>query len=188
MNDEHCLEQVIAGKTGYYRYLVNKYKDMLYSVAIGMLKNETLAEEAVQDAFIKAYKGLKSFRGDSKLSTWLYKITVNESLKKLKNGGKFYTDIDIDGLNNDDMIVSSHAVHTLKEEEQKRFIHEVLNEMTPNESLLLRLYYLSEQSVDEISEITGLSKSNIKVILYRARKNFYEILNRILQSELQSIL
>jgi RNA polymerase sigma factor (sigma-70 family) len=188
MTEEDCLKQVIAGNTGYYRYLVDKYKDMLYSVSLGIIKNDILAEEAVQDAFVMAYKGIKNFRGDSKFSTWLYKITVNESIKKLKSNNRFDTNLNPENLKQDDMYVVSNAVNTLREEEQKRYINQTLDNMPQNESLLLRLYYLNERSVEEISDITGLSRSNIKVILFRARKTFFGILNKKLQGELKSIL
>jgi len=188
MTEEDYLNRVIAGNTGFYRYLVDKYKDMLYSVAIGILKNELLAEEAVQDAFVMAYKGLKNFRGDSKFSTWLYKIVVNESLKKLKENRRFNEIMIQKELGPDDMHIVSDAINTMQAEEQKRFINQALDDMPQNESLLLRLYYLSERSIEEINEITGLSISNIKVILYRGRKTFYSILNKKLKTELRSIL
>lgn len=188
MTDEDCLKQVIAGNTHYYRYIVDKYKDMMYSVAIGILKNDILAEEAVQDAFILAYKGLRNFRGDSKFSTWLYKITVHESLKQKKAKEKQSNYKDIEKVNHADLQVISGAMNTIREEEQKRFIQKTLDSMPTNEGLLLRLYYLNERNVDEINDITGLSVSNIKVILHRARKTFYDKLSIILQNELKSIL
>lgn len=188
MTEEDYLKQVIAGNTGYYRYLVDKYKDMLYSVANGILKNDLLAEEAVQDAFVKAYKGLKNFRGDSKFSTWLYKIIVNESLKKMKEKRLFNKELTAEELLYNDMHTINYAVITMQEEEQKHFINQALDDMPQNESLLLRLFYLNERSVEEINDITGLSRSNIKVILYRARKTFYSILNNKLKTELRSIL
>lgn len=188
MTEEDCLKQVIAGNTGYYRYIVDKYKDMMYSVAIGILKNDILAEEAVQDAFILAYKGLKNFRGDARFSTWLYKITVNESLKQQKTKKKYSDQQDIEKMKHSDLQVLSNAVSAIREEEQKRFIQKTLDSMPTNEGLLLRLYYLNERNIDEINEITGLSVSNIKVILHRARKTFYDKLGSILQNELKSIL
>jgi RNA polymerase sigma factor (sigma-70 family) len=188
MTEEDYLKQVIAGNTGYYRYLIDKYKDMLYSVAMGILKNNLLAEEAVQDAFVKAYQGLKNFRGDSKFSTWLYKIVVNESLKKVKGESRFGKELTADELLYDDMHTINNAVVSMQHEEQKHFINQVLDDMPQNESLLLRLFYLNERSVEEINDITGLSRSNIKVILFRARKTFYGILNNKLKTELRSIL
>jgi len=188
MTEEDYLKQVIAGNTGYYRYLVDKYKDMLYSVAMGILKNDLLAEEAVQDVFVKAYKGLKNFRGDSKFSTWLYKIVVNESLKKMKGKSRFDKELTADELLYNGMHTINNAVTLMQQEEQKHFINQVLDDMPQNESLLLRLFYLNERSVEEINDITGLSRSNIKVILFRARKTFYGILNNKLKTELRSIL
>lgn len=85
------IRQIIAGETSRFTYFVDTYKDMAFTVAFRIVNNTADAEEVVQDAFVKAYTSLHTFRQDSKFSTWLYKIVVNTALSKTR-GKKFLTE------------------------------------------------------------------------------------------------
>ena len=182
------IRQIIAGETSRFAYFVDTYKNMAFTVAFRIVNNTADAEEIVQDAFVKAYTSLHTFRQDAKFSTWLYKIVVNTALSKTRRK-KFLTEVNdttaieeiaIEGIEN--------AYANLARTEQKRFINEALNEMTMEDSLLLTLFYLQELSMDEITEITGIPKENVKVKLHRARKKMYVILNRLLQADIKNII
>ena len=73
-NDESIINQILEGDTKAFAVLVDRYKDLVFTLSIRMLKNREEAEEVSQDTFIKIYKSLKNFKGDSKLSTWLYRV------------------------------------------------------------------------------------------------------------------
>ena len=75
--DESYIQKVLNGDIKSFRYFVDKYKHLLFSTSMRIIKDEQIAEEAVQDAFLKAFQGLNGFKGKSKFSTWLYKIVVN---------------------------------------------------------------------------------------------------------------
>ena len=185
--DGAYIQKVLEGDIDSFKYLVDKYKDMSFSIASSVLKDEYESEDAVQDAFIKAFRNLKSFRNKSAFSTWLYKIVVNESLGRLRKRKQTKIVSNQEYDQGYDM-ESDSIVFSLAKEEQKRYINQTLEEMDGKESLLLRLFYLNENSLNEIHEITGFSLSNIRVILYRARKNFYSLLNSELKQEIRSIL
>ena len=68
------INQIIGGNTQAFAVLVDRYKDLVFTKAIRMLKNREEAEEVSQDTFVKVYKALPKFKGDSKLSTWVYKV------------------------------------------------------------------------------------------------------------------
>ena len=74
VNDQHYINLVIDGDTNAFAALVDRYKDLVFTLSLKMLQNREEAEEAAQDTFIKVYKSLSRFKGDSKFSTWLYKI------------------------------------------------------------------------------------------------------------------
>ena len=74
--DEQYIRRVIEGDTNAFRFIISKYKDMSFSIAISIVKSDLTAEEAVQDAFVKAFQNLRKFKFKSKFSTWLYKIVV----------------------------------------------------------------------------------------------------------------
>ncbi|MEO8820981.1 MAG: sigma-70 family RNA polymerase sigma factor [Ginsengibacter sp.] len=84
VSDQHYINSVIDGDTNAFATLVDRYKNMVFSLSLKMLQNREEAEEAAQDTFIKVYKSLNRFKGDSKFSTWIYKITYNNCLDSLK--------------------------------------------------------------------------------------------------------
>jgi len=187
MDSEH-IQKVIGGDTNAFRYLVDKYKDMSFSIAMSIVKEEVVAEEIVQDAFVKCYHSLGRFEQRSKFSTWLYKIVVNEGLSYLRKKKMETVDIDIQTIRDVNQSEINESINALKEQEQKRYIHLALQRLAPNDSLILRLFYLDEKDQNEIAEITGLSITNIKTILHRARKRFYIQLKELLQQEVKSII
>ena len=150
------------------------------------MKNEFTATEGVQESFVKAFQNLKSFKGKSKFSTWFYRIVINESIKTITRKGDKYTDIEPDSINHPH--VEPLAIDQLKEEEQKYYINEALNKLPANESLVLRLFYLNENHIDEICEMTGWTNSKVKVLLHRARKKFEVILERKLKGEAETLI
>jgi RNA polymerase sigma factor (sigma-70 family) len=184
--DEHYIRSVLEGDINSFRHIVSKYTDMSFSISMSIVKSELIAQEAVQDAFVKAYQNLEQFKGKSKFSTWLYKIVVNESLRKIKLKKIEVTVLD-DVKENISLTVPDSFTQ-LHEIEQKEIINDILTQMPVSESLLLRLYYLEENKIETISEITNLGVSNIKVTLHRARQHFYRILEQSLKHELRTIL
>lgn len=182
--DDFYIERIIDGDADAFNYLVNQYTDLAFSIAFRIVKNTEDAEEIVQDSFMKVYKYIKNFRRDSKFSTWLYKIVYNTAItksnKNLKSSSLSYDDnLEV----NNDMVSVASNIASLKKEEQKKFINLALDKLNEIDSLLLSLYYLSENTIEEIEEITGFSKSNIKTRMHRARKKMYEELVLILKNE-----
>lgn len=184
---EQYIQEVLNGNVNAFRYIVANYKDSAYSTSMSIVKSELVAQEAIQDAFVKAFENLSKFKGNSKFSTWFYRIVVNESLRKIKQKRLKTVDINDDNYNNTEL-VEDNGFKALHEVEQKEIINDILNKMSQTESLLLRLYYLEENKIDEISDITGLKTSNIKVILHRSRRRFYSILHETFKNEIRAII
>lgn len=175
--DEICIRQILEGNSEAFRQIITKYKDMAYSLAMSVIKDEFYAEEILQSSFLIAYDKLSTFKGASKFSTWFYRIVINESFKYAnKHKSEF-----IDFVETPPEIPNEfeNAILKLEVDDQKYFINEALKKISPKESLILRLFYLDENSIDEISSETGWSSSNIKVILHRARINLRQILTEI---------
>ena len=83
-NDQIIIDQILEGDTNAFSVLVDRYKDLVFTLAIRMVKNREEAEEVSQDTFIKVYKSLSKFKGNSKFSTWIYKVAYNTCLDRLK--------------------------------------------------------------------------------------------------------
>ena len=166
--DNLYIDKVLGGDTEAFRYFLKTYKDMGYNVAISILNDEYFAEEVVQDAFMKVFKGLKSFKRKSKFKTWFYRIVVNESFQRLK---KINKERELFDRTDTDLYAGLAIID--EAEQSNKLIYLAMNRLRPNERLALNLFYLEEYNVSEIVKITGWSKSNTKVILHRARKNLY---------------
>ncbi len=183
--DNHYIKKVLDGQTEEFRYFIKQYKDLAFSVAFSVVKNEFTAAEVVQESFVKAFENLKSFKGQSKFSTWLCRIVINESFKTARKEKRTVSETGFVSVK--DYQENPVIFVELKETEQKYYINECLNRLPANECLVLRLFYLAENSIKEICEMTGWSESNIKVHLHRGRKNMQELLQRMLNTEVKSL-
>ena len=153
-----------------------------------MTKDVSLSEEIVQDAFLKAFKKLSQFRKESKFSTWFYAIVINEVRIKMRKKKLATVSLNNEDFVETDIAEVNQAISNLQNDDQKKIINSTLSKLSSQESLLMRLFYLNESSVEEIREITGLTLSNIKTILYRARKHFYTVLMKEMQDEAIALL
>ncbi len=186
--DGQYIKRVLNGETNAYAFLVNKYKSMAFSLALKMLKNQEDAEEVAQDAFVKAYQSLSQFRGGARFSTWLYRIVYNTAVSRLRKSSYEILSIDDKGVEDEESEGIVDAYHQLKESERKKFLDIVLEKLDPDENFLVTLYYYKEKELDEIAQITGLTKNNVKVRIFRARQRMMVMLKQYLNKELIEIL
>jgi RNA polymerase sigma-70 factor (ECF subfamily) len=187
LKEQLIIQNIVAGDADAFAVLVNAYKDMAVILAYNILLNQEDAEEIAQDAFVKAYSSLASFKAGSKFSTWLYRIVVNTALNKKKL--KKHRTIEITELPDDEQPAVVHTIPaTQVTAEHRKHIQLGLRSINDNERLCITLYYLNELSVEEIHDLTGITISNIKVLLYRGRKNLYTALHRHLKSEVTNLI
>jgi RNA polymerase sigma factor (sigma-70 family) len=186
-NEQLVIKNVIAGDAQAFAVLVNTYKDMAVLLAYNILLNQEDAEEVAQDAFIKAYTSLDSFKADARFSTWLYRIVVNTALNKKKVKKQHY--LELTGEMSEELPSVMDAIQALQfTSEHRKHIQSALQALRINERLCITLYYLNELSVEEVHELTGISNSNIKVLLYRGRKNLYMALHKHLKHEITNLI
>lgn len=182
-NDQILINQIIEGDAKAFTVLVNRYKDLVFTLALRMLKNREEAEEVSQDTFIKTYNSLHKFKGDSKFSTWIYKVAYNSCLDRIKKNKKYLNDVEINEYTEHQVKTMENAFDVLVEEERNQLIQNCLLLLPSEESFLLTLYYFEEQSLDEIATIVGLTPNNVKVKLFRSRKKLASILKERLEPE-----
>ena len=186
--DQIYIDKVLEGDTSSYSYLVEKYKDMAYTVALKIVRNAEDAEEVAQDSFIKAFQQLRTFQGKSKFSTWLYTIVYRTAISKTRKKKIEVTAIDEYVIDNYSTDTSFSQIEELKYEEQQKYIKAAIDRLPELDALLVTLFYMNDNSLDEIEKITGYTKTNIKVRLFRARKKLYKSLEYFLKKELKTIL
>jgi len=185
--DQIYIDRVLDGDTNAFAYLIDKYKNMAYTISIKIVKNHEDAEEIAQDSFLKAYQKLDTFKGESKFSTWLYSIVYRNSISKIRKKNIITTDIDAFVLENHSTDFDFPQIEAIKNGEQQKYVAKAIDNLPEMDALLVTLFYLNENTIDEIVEITNLTKTNIKVKLFRARKKLFNELSLLLKDELKSI-
>ncbi|WP_072304940.1 RNA polymerase sigma factor [Cellulophaga fucicola] len=186
-NDQYYITKILAGDAQAYTFLVNKYKDMVFTLAVRMLRNKEEAEEVAQDAFVKAYIKLDKFKGDAKFSTWLYKVVYNTSLDKLKKLKKNALVVPIENVTERNLHTIDNALEQMQDKERTAAIQECIALLAADESALLTLFYFEELSLKEIAKITAIPVNNLKVKLFRSRKKLAAIIETKISPEIINI-
>lgn len=181
MDEKLIVSKVLKGNTSAFSYFVDTYQDMAMTIAYRVCQNKQDAEDIVQNAFVKAFHNLHTFRSDSKFSTWFYRIVYNTAITHLNSSVFSNEFVDYKHITGENSFSDWDTIAAIEEGERKALINAVLEEMPKDESLLLTLYYLDENSVKDIMKITSLSESNVKVKLHRARKRFADIVSSRMQ-------
>lgn len=183
-DDNYYIDLVLGGDNSAYSGLVSKHKGMVFSIALKILQNREDAEEVAQDCFLKAFRSLGSFKKESKFSTWLYRIAYNAAITKTRKKRIEFVGID-------DRIITNYTEDDIREqvgrfdaEEQKEIIDRALSRIPEEDGLLITLFYRAENSIEEISAITRLTESNVKVRLHRIRKKLYGEISEIMKYQM----
>jgi len=140
-----------------------------------MLKNDFDAEEILQDCFLKAYNSIGSFKGESKFSTWFYRIVYNSALTKLSSQ-KRKIESEMISVEDNFNLVSEYNSDDIDKKDLKEFIHEIINKLPERYSAIITMFYLNEMSIEEISEVMQISASNVKVMLHRSRNALRDLI------------
>lgn len=165
--------------------LVDRYKGMVFTLSFRIIKNQLDAEEAAQDSFVKAFNALSTFRFDCKFSTWLYRICYNNAISKARNFKP--TSVDLDSKY-DLQTDTPSALDGLSANDRAKYLGKAMEMLDSEESAILTLYYVDGESVNDISTITNLTESNVKVKLHRGRKKLYTQLEVLLKEEVSMLL
>ncbi len=181
--DQLNIDAVINGDTRAFADLVDRYKHMVYTLAMKILKNREVAEEVSQDVFVKVYERLNTFKGDSKFSTWIYRIAYNKSLDYVKKQGRRLRTTSIDSDNEYHLETIDNALDKLEVAERQEAIKAAINEMPEVDNVVITLHYFEELSLKEIAKIMGIEANTVKVRLFRSRKRLAQILKNKLEPE-----
>lgn len=176
-DDNIIIARVLNGETAAFEVLVNRYKDMAFSIALRVCKNTEDAEEVAQDAFLKAYQSLSKFKQESKFSTWLYRIVTNTAISSTRKREIAMVSLDEPIIENYSENEIQNNINRFDFEEQSRMIKKTMQLLHPQDCLLLNMFYTDNLSIEEIEEITRLTQTNIKVKLHRIRKKLYSLIN-----------
>jgi RNA polymerase sigma-70 factor (ECF subfamily) len=174
LDDNQYIDRVLGGDVAAYATLVAKHKNLVFSIALKILNNREDAEEVAQDCFLKVFQALKTFEKKSKFSTWLYRIVYNAAISKTRKKKLEVVPMDNYVIDNYTEEGFGQVINEIDPDEQKAMIEKAMARLTDADNLLITLFYKGENSIEDISNITGLSMSNVKVRLHRIRKKLHD--------------
>lgn len=164
--EDQLIAKVKLGNTEAFRSIVDYYRDAVYGLSLRLVSNQMEAEELAQDTFLKVFKSISSYRGESKFSTWLYRITYNTCISHLRKNKPDLVEIqEYHGSSN-----FNSGYDNLIKEDNINAIKIILAQLKPDDRAIIQLFYLEENSIKEISEITGFTNANVKVKLHRSKQ------------------
>lgn len=186
--DKEIITRVLNGDQGLYSVLVDRYKTLVFTITLRYVKGREDAEELAQDVFIKAYRSLADFKGQSKFSTWLYTITTTTCITFLRKKR-----LDIHSLDNEavfekaDQQDSSISANQVEQKSRVNMVNEAIKMLNADDAQVLTLFYKGEQSLDEIAVTMGKEPNAVKVQLHRARGRLKEKMQRFFSEEVKDI-
>ena len=182
--DQIIIDKILNGETNAFSEIVEMYKDLVYTLAIRLMKNPVIAEEMSQDAFIKVYKNLSKFKGESKLSSWIYRITYNTCLDELRRQKKNFNLVEINEFTENELKTIDNALTKMEDEELQSKLKNCIDELPEKMGFLLTLYYFEDHSIKDMADVVGEKQNTVKVNLHRARLKLASILKLKLEPEI----
>ena len=175
LSDQEIIDSVRKGNDSDYSIIVNRYKNKAFSMLKRMLKNEFDAEEVLQDCFLKAFNSLGSFKGEAKFSTWFYRIAYNTALTRLSSK-KRKTEAEMSSVEDHFNLESTDGFGEIEKKDVSELIQDTISKLPERYSAIITMFYLNEMSIEEISEVMGMTISNVKVMLHRSRNSLRDLI------------
>jgi len=164
----------------------------MLALAERLLRDRGLAEDVVQESFVKAYEGSAGFEGRSSLESWLHRITVNTALSKLRQLKRLAEqpiDENLPEFDRFDCRIElpwsrlASVEEVMESDDTRRRVYETIGELPDSYRVVLWLRDIEEYDTSEVATLLGISKSNVKVRLHRARAALKKLLEPVLRAE-----
>jgi len=189
--EEKLADMLKNGDPQAFKQLVDTYQDKVINICYGFLKNRRDAEDTAQEVFIEVYRSIGTFRGDSKLSTWLYRISVTKSLDLLRKKKRrvklqqitgFLSGSKIDSSENfiDNTLPDSELI----DNERREILYKAIDKLSKDQKTAIVLNKLQGYSYKEVADIMGKSVSSVESLIYRSTNKLRKILNNLYEKKL----
>ena len=190
--DDVLVDRIRAGDDHAAEILVRRHAGWMLAVAARFTRDRSLAEDCVQEAFANAFRRLDTFAGKSSLKTWLHRIVVNQALVKLRQRGRanevqidqWMPEFDENACRIEQRWPQIQTPEELLERQDNRaFILAQIDQLPESYRIVLQLRDIEELTTSEVAELTGLSETNVKVRLHRARSALKKLIEPLLRGE-----
>ena len=186
--DMDVIAHVLKGDQQAYALLVERYQNFVFTITLRYVKNREDAEEVAQDIFIKAFRSLPDFKGQSKFSTWLYTVTTTSCISFLRK-----KKLDVQSLDNENVFAHADNIdgglnaNHVEQKSRMQMVNEAIKLLSADDAQVITLFYKGEQSLEEIAAVTGKEVNTVKVQLHRARARLKEKMQKYFSEEVKDI-
>jgi RNA polymerase sigma factor (sigma-70 family) len=188
LTDTEIIKRILQGEQALFAQLVQRYQQYVFTLVLRFTDSREDAEEISQDVFVKAYRSLADFRGESKFSTWLYTVVRTSSITFLRK-----KKLDTTSLDNERTLLqlenreSGFNANTMEQKSRHAMVNAAIRLLSPDDGQIITLFYKGEQSLEEIGRIMGLEPNTVKVRLHRARIRLREKMEKHFSDEVREI-
>ncbi len=186
--DIDIITRILDGDQQAYALLVDRYQNFVFTITLRYIKSREDAEEVAQDVFVKAYRALKDFKGQSKFSTWLYTVTTTTCITFLRK-----KKIEVQSLDNEKVFASADTIdgglkaNQVEQKSRMQMVNEAIRMLSPDDAQVITLFYKGEQTLEEIALVMGKEVNTVKVQLHRARGRLKEKMEKYFSDEVRDI-
>lgn len=179
MDEKLLVSELQAGDETAFRRLVEKYQQQVFRTAMGFVHDGSDADDIAQEVFVEVFKSVHGFRGEASLSTWIYRMTVNRSLNRLRSRKRkglfqrieaFFQD-DADWTGEPEADCSVHPETVVGNQETAQALQQALASLQQNQRTAFVLYHYEELAYKEIAAVMNVSLASVESLIHRARKN-----------------
>ena len=192
MTEWELIELLKKKDESAFRTIVDTWKNMVYNTALGIVQSTEDAEDIAQEVFVRVYESINTFKGESKFSTWIYRITVTRSLDHLRRKKRKKRFAFIESLfgKNDELINDPldffHPGIAAEKKEDAATLLKAISELPENQNTAFVLNKIEGLSYQEISEVMQMSESAVDSLLHRAKMNLRKKLQNYYDKQKQS--
>jgi RNA polymerase sigma factor (sigma-70 family) len=189
LNELELIQQLREGDELAFKSLVATYQDMVYNTALGIVQNAEDAEDVAQEVFIQVFRSIDQFKGDARLSTWMYRITTTKALDHIRSRRRKKRFAFITSLfgPNDELVHEpidfQHPGVALDRKEQAALLFRTIEQLPDNQKVAFTLHKTEGLSYQEIADVMELSVSAVESLLFRARQNLRKLLEKHFQQD-----
>ena len=182
MNEKELIEQLRLGDRKAFTQIVEAYQHMVYNAILNIVQQAEEAEDAAQEVFVQVFQHIGGFRGDSKLSTWIYRIAISKALdcerkKKSKKRLGFIKNLVGLGIREEESVVDFyHPGIALENREKSAILFKALKQLPENQRIAFTLIKADGLSYDEVSKIMQVSIKAVESLMHRGKENLRKIL------------
>jgi RNA polymerase sigma-70 factor (ECF subfamily) len=188
LTDKEIISRILQGEPTLFAVLVERYQNYVFTLVLRFTDSREDAEEISQDIFVKCYRSLADFRGESKFSTWLYTVVRTSCITFLRKKKLDTTSIDNERtslqLENRE---SSFKANTIEQKSRHAMVNQAIRLLSPDDAQLITLFYQGEQSLEEIGKVMKLDPNTVKVKLHRARHRLKDKMEKYFSQEVSEL-